>query len=135
MSSPDVPVQERPLGELVSQLIRDGSDLVRQEMALGKREIAENLNGFKRQVAAMAVGGVMALLGGMALTAALISLLAQFMPTWIAALIVGALLSAGAGISIARGKAKLEQLELMPEKTERSVRRDIDAIKEAVHDR
>jgi hypothetical protein len=133
--SPDVPAQERPLGELVSQLVRDGSELVRQEVALGKREMAENLNGFKRQLAAMAAGGVMAVLGGLALTAALILLLAQFMPSWVAALIVGVLLSAGAGIALARGKAKLAQLELMPEKTEQSVRRDIDAIKGAIHER
>lgn len=132
--SSDIHVEERPLGQLVGQLVRDSSQLVQQEIALAKKELAENLSDLKRASAAAAIAGLFCLLGALALTAALILGLAQVMPSWAAALVVGAALGGVGAMLFKRSQQGLKQLELVPEKTGESVRRDIQAIKEAVHE-
>lgn len=125
-------LEERPLSELIAQLSRDGSQLVQQEMALAKRELAEKAGKAGRQLGALALGGGVLLLAAFSLTAALILLLAQWLPTWLAALIVGALLAAvGAALAL-RAKKELGQLDPVPRQAAESVQRDVRAIKEAV---
>jgi hypothetical protein len=67
--------EERPIGELFGQLTQDLSLLVRQETQLAKTEIQGKVSRAARDVASLAAGSVVALMGGLALTAALILLL------------------------------------------------------------
>lgn len=124
--------EERPLRDLVQQLSRDGSLLMQQEMALAKKEIEEKVERLKTQVVSMALGGVALHAGALVILAALTLLLAEAMPAWIAALIVGVVVCVVGYVLVQRGKKKLEHMDLTPKKSMDSVRSDFHMMKEAV---
>ena len=128
------PVEQRPLSELVAQLSRDGSLLVKQEIALAKQELADKAEVVQKHAAAMALGGVVLYTGSLALTAGIILLLAQVVAAWLSALLVGVALATTGAVLLLRGKKKLSDLSLRPDQSIRSVQRDVAAVKEAAHD-
>src|SRR5918999_1975908 len=67
--------QERSVGELFGQLTQDLSLLIRQETQLAKLEIQQKISRASRDLVSLATGGVVALVGGLALVAAFILLL------------------------------------------------------------
>jgi len=77
---------------LFSRLIGDASALVRNEIALAKRELADAANHAKMGAVSLAIAAVVMVAGAMSLIAALILGLAQVVEPWIAALIVGVVL-------------------------------------------
>jgi hypothetical protein len=128
------PIEERPLRDLVSQLSRDGSLLVKQEIALAKQELADKADALKVHVASLAIGGVVLYTGVLTLTAGVVLLLAQAVAAWLSALLVGVALATVGAILLLRGKKKLSEIQLQPEQTMTSVRRDVEAVKEATRD-
>jgi hypothetical protein len=124
--------QERSVGELFGQLTQDLSLLVRQETQLAKTEIQEKISRASRDLVALATGGVVALVGGLALTAAVILLLVHpiGLEPWLAALLVGALL-AGSGYLMLRGGLRdLKAMDPAPRRTVESIKEDIQSVKE-----
>src|SRR3954463_12728418 len=99
-------LHDRPIGDLLRQLSEQTTTLVKQELDLAKAEVAEK--GKKAGLGAGMFGGagVSALLGLGALTAAIIAALDTAMPTWLAALIVGVVWLAVAGVLALQGKNK-----------------------------
>ena len=122
--------RDEPLGEVARDLTRDLSLLVRQEVQLAKAEMAE-----KGRVAAPGVGmiggaTVAALLAGGALTAAAILALAIFLPEWLAALIVGAVLAVVAYVLVKQGKERVAEAGApIPEQTIETVKEDVEWAK------
>ena len=122
--------RDEPLGEVARDLTRDLSLLVRQEVQLAKAEMAE-----KGRVAAPGVGmiggaTVTALLAGGALTAAAILALAIFLPEWLAALIVGAVLAVAAYVLVKQGKERVAEAGTpIPEQTIETVKEDVEWAK------
>ena len=122
--------RDEPLGEVARDLTRDLSLLVRQEVQLAKAEMAE-----KGRVAAPGVGmiggaTVTALLAGGALTAAAILALAIFLPEWLAALIVGAVLAVVAYVLVKQGKERVAEAGApIPEQTIETVKEDVEWAK------
>jgi hypothetical protein len=119
--------RDESLGEVARDLTRDLSLLVRQEVQLAKAEMAE-----KGRVAAPGVGmiggaTVVALLAGGALTAAAILALAIFLPEWLAALIVGAVLAVVAYVLVQQGKERVAEAGApVPEQTIETVKEDVE---------
>ena len=73
--------QDRPLGELFSELARETSTLVRQEVALAKAEIAQKTSQVGKNIGFLVVGGAVAYAAFLALMAAAIIGLAHVMPS------------------------------------------------------
>ena len=124
--------QERSLGELFGQLTQDLSLLVRQESQLAKTEIQEKISRASRDLVALAAGGIVALIGGFALAAAIILLLVDpvGLEPWVAALLVGVLLAGGGYVMLQKGLRDLKTVDPAPRRTVESVKEDIQAIKE-----
>jgi Putative Actinobacterial Holin-X, holin superfamily III len=124
--------QERSLGELFGQLTQDLSLLVRQESQLAKTEIQEKISRASRDLVALATGGIVALIGGLAITAAIILLLVDpvGLEPWLASLLVGVLLAGGGYVMLQRGLRDLKTMDPAPRRTVESVKEDIQAIKE-----
>jgi hypothetical protein len=118
--------RERPIGEVATELTRDVSLLVRQEVELAKAEMAE-----KGRIAAPGIGmlggaGIAALAAAGALTAFAILVLSIVLPEWAAALIVGAVLAATAYIHARRGKERVAEAgKPIPEQTIETVKEDV----------
>ena len=124
--------QERSIGELFGQLTQDISLLVRQETHLAKTEIQEKISRASRDLVALAAGGIVALIGGFALAAAIILLLVDpvGLEPWVAALLVGVLLAGGGYVMLQKGLRDLKTVDPAPRRTVESVKEDIQAIKE-----
>jgi hypothetical protein len=124
--------QERSIGELFGQLTQDLSLLVRQETQLAKTEIQEKISRASRDLVALAAGGIVALIGGFALAAAIILLLVDpvGLEPWVAALLVGVLLAGGGYVMLQKGLRDLKTVDAAPRRTVESVKEDIQAIKE-----
>jgi uncharacterized membrane protein YqjE len=123
-------LRERSIGELLKQLSQETTTLVRQELELAKAEMAQK--GKQAGVGAGMFGGagVSALLGLGALTAAAIAALDAAMPLWLAALIVGLVWLAVAGVLALRGKTKVQAATPpVPEQTQESVKEDVEWAK------
>jgi uncharacterized membrane protein YqjE len=123
-------LRDRPIGELLTQLSQETTSLVRQELELAKAEMAQK--GKQVGVGAGMFGGagVTAVLGLAALTAAAIAALDAAMPLWLAALIVGLLWLAVAGVLALQGKRKVQAATPpIPEQTQESVKEDVEWAK------
>ena len=120
-------LRERSIGELLKQLPQETTTLVRQELELAKAEMAQK--GKQAGVGAGMFGGagVSALLGLGALTAAAIAALDAAMPLWLAALIVGLVWLAVAGVLALQGRTKVQAATPpVPEQTQESVKEDVE---------
>ena len=113
----------RSLGDLFSDLSRDISILIRDEIALARAEMSTKLSHAVRHVGMLALGAVVALTGLFTLAASLVLLLVRAgMPAAGAALLVGvALLAVGAVIALKSVKA-LRQQDLKPAETIRTLK-------------
>ena len=110
----------RPFGELLRELAEGSSSLVRQEARLIRLELAYLLRNLTRGVVFVVVGGVLLLLGSLALLTGLILLGGdQWLRDryWLAALIIFALTAVLAFVFASRGKALLSPSQLAPDQT------------------
>ncbi|GAA2863473.1 phage holin family protein [Streptosporangium fragile] len=120
--------------ELIRQLSEQVSRLVRDELRLARLELAEKGRHAGRGAGLFGGAGVVALLGAGSFVAAVILLLAQVMPAWAAAAVVGAVLSIVAAVLGLLGRRHVaEAAPPTPERTIESVRDDIDAVRERAH--
>lgn len=127
-----VMTDKRSLGELFSELSREASTLFQQEMQLAKVEMSQKASQAGREVAFIGAGGAIAYAGFLALLAALIIGLAEFMSMWLSALIVG-LIVAGVGyFLIQQGINGLRKLNLAPRQTIETLKEDKEWLKQQV---
>jgi uncharacterized membrane protein YqjE len=123
---------DRSVGELVQQLSNQTATLVRQELRLAQVELQEK--GKRVGIGAGMFGGagLVALYGVGALIAAAIIGIGTLLEPWIAAVIVGAVLLAVAGILALTGRKQVERgTPPLPEQAIESAKRDLDEVKAA----
>ena len=121
---------DRPLGELVQDLSRQTSTLIRQEMRLAQAELAEKGKHAGKGAGMFGGAGLVALYGVGALIAAAILGLATVIEPWIAAAAIGALLLLVAGILALTGKKELDEAgPPKPEQAIESVQQDVETVK------
>src|SRR5918998_6458754 len=115
---------ERSLGELFSELARDTSTLVSQEITLAKTEMSQKASRVGKDVGFLAAGGAVAYAGLLAVLAGVIVLLGQVIPMWLSALLVG-LVVAGVGyFLVRRGLDALKREDLAPRQTIETLKED-----------
>ena len=115
---------ERSLGELFSELARDTSTLVSQEITLAKIEMTQKASRVGKDVGFLAAGGAVAYAGLLAMLAGIIVLLGQVIPMWLSALLVG-LVVAGVGYFLVRkGLYALKREDLAPRQTIETLKED-----------
>ena len=122
--------ERESFGELLGQLANNSAALVRDEIALAKQEMSEKVSSFRSGLVTTAIGGVVALLGVMALIAAAIIGLAHYMDAGLAALIVGGALALIGGIIALTGIGRLKRTSLKPEQTIETLEEDKAWLKE-----
>jgi len=124
---------ERSLGELFGDLVRDMTTLVRQELALARSELTGTASRVGKNIGFLAMGGAVAYAGFLAVVAAVIIALGQLgLPWWLAALLVG-LVVGGVGYAlIRRGLTALRQEDFAPRQTLETLQEDVHMVKEQV---
>ena len=121
---------ERSLATLLSDLASETVELFRQELALLKTELSEKLSRAGVGAAALAAAALIAFSGWLFLLLAAVYALAIVLPPWAAALIVGVLVLATAGVLALIGRSRMRADALTPERTLRALREDQAWIKE-----
>lgn len=125
--------QSSSTADLVKHLSEQIGKLARHEVRLAQLELMRKGKRAGLGIGMFSGGGLLALYGfGCLLTAAIIGL-ATAVAAWLAALIIGAGLLAAAGIAALAGRAELRKATAVPERAARSVRADIEEIKESAH--
>jgi hypothetical protein len=110
--------EDRSVGELFSDLTRDLSALVRQEVTLAKTELSQKASKAGRDVGFLAGGAFVAYAGFLALLAALILLLGRTgMPLWASALLVGVVVTLLGGFLVKKGLDAFKGEDLVPRET------------------
>jgi membrane protein len=127
-------LRDRPTGALVNDVSELVPRLVRQELQLAKAELSEK--GKRAGVGAGLLGGsgVVAWFGVAVLVAAAVLGLAEAMPAWASALVVGAVLLLVAGVLALAGRSQVKQaVPPLPQEAVASTKDDVRAVKESAH--
>jgi hypothetical protein len=128
--SMDTRKEDRSLGELFSELSRETSTLVRNEVELAKTEMTEKASKIGKDIGFLAIGGAIAYAGLLAIIAAIIILLGGVLPMWLSALIVG-IVVAGIGYAlIQKGRDALKRDNLAPKQTVETLKEDAEWAKQ-----
>jgi hypothetical protein len=113
----------RSLGDLFSDLTREMTTLVRNELALARVEMSAKLARAGRHAATLAIAAVVALAGLFTLAASLVLVLVRAgMPAWGAALLVGLALAVVGAVLASRALTALRQEDLTPRETIQTIK-------------
>jgi len=123
------------LATLMGGLIEDTQQLIRQEVALARRELQDEWT--KTKEGGTLLGGALALfaLVGVLFGFTLVEVLHQFvLPNhlWACFAIVTALFGGAGAILYFAARAKLDQVHLVPPQSAASIRQDVEAVASAV---
>ncbi len=123
--------EDRSVGELLGELMRETATLVQQEITLAKTEISHKATQVGSNVGAIVVGGAVMYAGVLSLVAALVLMLVHFhiMDAWVAALIIGVAITLVGGYQVKKGMDALKNLDPAPRQTIQTLKED----KEWVH--
>jgi putative superfamily III holin-X len=124
---------QRSVGELFGQLSQDLALLVRQEAELAKTEVQAKMSRLTTDLVSLATGGIVALIGALALAAAVVLLLVDpiGVTPWLAALLVGVVLGAIGYFMLQKGLRDLKGLDPTPRRSVESLKEDIQLAREA----
>ena len=111
------------LGTLLTGLIHDLGQLVRQDLRLAQSEAGEKFKQAQNGVYAVLTGLLVAFCALLILLQALVIALSNVLPPWLAAVAVGLVLAVVAFFLIHQGRSNLKARNLIPERTLRSAQR------------
>jgi hypothetical protein len=123
---------EPTLGQLVSALVSDAKQLLRQEVALAKHEIQVEVNKIKVVAISLGVGIAIAALGGLLLIIMLVHLLNALtdLPLWACYGIVGGVCALAGGALLYTAKNRIAHIDIVPQQTVETMRENVRWIKE-----
>jgi protein-S-isoprenylcysteine O-methyltransferase Ste14 len=119
------------MSSLVNGIINDAQQLIRQEVALARREMLNEVNKAKTAAVAFGIGAAVGALAAVLLSFFLVYLLtwATGLPEWVWFLVVGVLFAAAAGWLFFAAKRKLEQISLVPRQTVETMKENVQWMK------
>lgn len=120
---------ERPLGDLFSDMTRSVQTLVRGEVSLAKAELSEQVSKATKAGAMFGGAAVVGFIAALLIAFAAAWGLAEAIPAGLAFLAVGLLFGAIAGLLAVVGKKRMQTVRPVPEQTVQTLRQDIDVAK------
>jgi len=125
-----MPVPERSVAELFTDLSQQLSTLFRQESLLARTEITQRLQAFAKDAVVIGVGAALGLAALMAATAAIVLLLVELDITpWIAAILTAVLLAIVAGVLVQARLSAMRKRTVAPVETVESIKETAQWIK------
>jgi hypothetical protein len=122
---------EPTLAQLVSDLLDDAKQLLRQELALAKYEIHAEVHKTKIALVSLGIGIGIAAIGGLLLIVMLVHLLHALteLPLWSCYAIVGGVCAIVGIVLLYRGKQQIAQIEIIPQQTVETMKENVRWIK------
>ncbi len=128
VGQPETP-STRSVGEIVGDISRDMSTLIRQEMDLAKTEMKQEVTKLGKGVGMFGGAGVAGLLMLIFVSFALTYLLDNVMPVELAALIVALLWGIVAAVLAARGRKQFKEANPQLPLTQQTLKEDVQWAK------
>jgi uncharacterized membrane protein YqjE len=129
MTAPGV---QRSVPEVLEDIASNLGQLVQAEFRLAKTELKEGAEKVAGPGATLGAGAALAFYGLGFLLLAAVYAMSLVMAGWLAALIVGGMLTVAAGILIGAGSVKLKRANLTPDKTLRTLEEDVQWAKQQI---
>jgi xanthine/uracil permease len=124
---------ERSLGDLFSDLSRETTTLVRQEVQLAKAELTQSATEAARGIGMLVAGGLVAYAGLIFLLLAIVfGLIEAGWDAWLSALVVGVVVVAIGAILVLRARESLKPANLAPRRTVETLKEDQAWAKEQI---
>jgi uncharacterized membrane protein YqjE len=124
------PGTNRSVTPLLTGIVNDIQDLLKQNLALFKVEVREDMRKTKEAAAALGVGVALAAVGGLHLTLMVVFLLSLIprIDLWVCFGIVGAVF-VGFGLALfLRGKKKLESFNPLPDESAEALKENVQCL-------
>jgi drug/metabolite transporter (DMT)-like permease len=123
---------EPSVASLLSGIVGDAQVLVRQEIALARQEISEEISNAKEAGIKLGIGGAVLAIGGLLLVLALAQALADLLnwPTWAGYGIVGVVLAIAGYILLSSAQKRMKEISPVPEKTVETLKENVEWIKD-----
>lgn len=110
--------QERSVGELLADLTQELITLVRQELTLAKTEMSQKMAHMTQHLGMLMAGGALAYAGVLVIVSSLVLGLIQLgWYPWVAAFVVGAVVSGVGAYLVKSGIDSLRKQDLTPHQT------------------
>jgi hypothetical protein len=112
------------VGNLFRDFLSNGQRLFREEVRLARAELKNEARTAGKASGTAVAGGIVAHVGLLALTGALIAIFDTFLPLWLSALLVGAAFALVGGLVAKKGLEKLKTMEKKPRETTETLQED-----------
>jgi len=124
--------REASVSQLLSGIVGDAQTLVRQEIALARQEVSEEIANAKSAGIQFGLAGVVLAVGGLLLVLALAQGLADLLnwPTWAGYGIVGIVLAIVGYILLSAAQDKAQEISPVPQKTVETMKENVAWIKD-----
>ncbi len=124
---------DRSIGELIAELSRETTTLVRQEVQLAKAELTQSATEAARGIGMLVAGGAVAYAGLFFLLLAIVfGLIEAGWDAWLSALVVGLVVVAIGAILVLRAREALKPANLAPRRTIETLKEDQEWAKDQI---
>ena len=123
---------DRSLSDVFQDIVRNVQEIVRSEVRLAKTEFREEAIKAKSSTLLLGAGGVAAIFAVGFLLLAAVYALALVMPSWAAAFLVGAGVSAVAVVMLTAGARRFKHIHPAPERTVHTLKETAEWAKQQV---
>jgi pilus assembly protein TadC len=108
--------RHEPTSQLIHHVIDDVRELFREEVALARAEVREELSAWGAAAVRMAAGGAIAAIGGLFVLVALAEGVAALFgwPNWAGFLLAGAVLAIGGFVALQAGRKRAGTIAALP---------------------
>jgi hypothetical protein len=120
----------RPLTEIVANIVSSLSTIVRDEIRLAIVELKKKLRASPKAVAYLAAAGLLGFLAVECFVTACIAALAIVLPVWLSALVVAVLAASAAGGAFVIGRVALEEIGPIPQRTMETLKDNVDWVRD-----
>ena len=129
----EAPYHSAPsLAQLLTGIVNDARELLRQELALAKYELREDLQKAKTAMVSLGIGIGVTAIGGLLLILMLVHLLNALagLPLWACYGIIGAVFVIVGGVLLLIGKNTIARIDVVPPQTVETMKENVQWIKE-----
>ena len=122
-------IGERPIADLLHDILRNVQELIRAEVKLAKAEMRQEVRLASTSALPLAVGALSAVSAWMLLLWAGAYALGLVMPMWAGILIMAAVTGALAAVLLGQGLRRLKQVRPVPERTVATLKENLEWMK------
>ena len=124
--------RDTSMAQLLSGIVGDAQELVRQEIALARQEIREEIGSAKDAGIQLAIAGAVLAIGGLLLVLTLAQGLADLLnwPIWAGYGVVGAVLAVVGYFLLSSAQKQIKEISPVPPKTVETIKENVEWIKD-----